>query len=446
MKTLMGLLAGLCIFGAVSSQPPEPTPVERGRKALTTKAYNPAIWQQSDYDRVWKAWGLKEKPADFPERFRERYGLHPAPFENQGLPMGLREAKGLLGKGITTDCMICHGSSIFGQSYIGLGNASLDLEALFEEMFNLQGRNSRILFPFANVRGTNEAAAMAVYLFSIRDENLKLRKPVDLGLRADLCEDVPAWWHLKKKKTMYADGGTDARSVRALMQFTLSPLATLEQIQKMEPDFKDIQQFIRSIEPPKYPFPIDQEKATVGKQIFQKNCAQCHGTYGEHWTYPNKIVPLEKIGTDPTRATGLTERAKEHYDRTWFGQETDAEGKRLVTRLPRGYQAPPLDGIWATAPYFHNGSVPTVYDVLNSATRPKLFTRSFRTHKEDYDQVKLGWKVTELREPPTADQPAIERRKVYDTTQPGRGNQGHTFGDSLTDEERFALIEYLKTL
>jgi hypothetical protein len=435
MRILAGFLATICTVGVLASDTSTPTAAERGRKALTTKAFNGGIWLPSDYHGVWKAWD------------RERYGLHPAPYENHGLPMGLRDAKGLLGnKTITTDCMICHGGSIFGKSYVGLGNTALDIEALFEEMFNLQGRKSKMLFPFSNVRGTNEAAAMAVYLFSLRDENLKLRKAADLGLRADLCEDVPAWWHLKKKKTMYADGGTDARSVRALMQFTLSPLATLDQIKKMEPDFKDIQQYLRTIEPPKYPLPIDQEKAAIGKQLFQKNCAHCHGTYGENWTYPNKIVPVDEIGTDPTRALGLTQRAKEHYDRTWFGQETDTEGKRLVTRLPRGYQAPPLDGLWATAPYFHNGSVPTVYGVLNSTTRPRLYTRSFRTNQEDYDPVKLGWKVTELPQPPAADLPGIERRKVYDTSQPGRGNQGHTFGDHLTDAERMALIEYLKTL
>jgi hypothetical protein len=111
-----------------------------------------------------------------------------------------------------------------------------------------------------------------------------------------------------------------------------------------------------------------------------------------------------------------------------------------------GYQAPPLDGLWATAPYLHNGSVPTVHDVLKSGSRPKVFTRSFRGEEEDYDRRKLGWKVTVLGGPPAPDLPAIERRKVYDTSQPGRGNGGHTFGDRLTDDERMAVIEYLKTL
>ena len=84
--------------------------------------------------------------------------------------------------------------------------------------------------------------------------------------------------------------------------------------------------------------------------------------------------------------------------------------------------------------------------MLNSKGRPKIYTRSFHTDEADYDKVKLGWKVKVLDGPPDEKLPPIERRKVYDTTQPGRGNGGHTFGDKLTDEERKAVIEYLKTL
>jgi hypothetical protein len=83
--------------------------------------------------------------------------------------------------------------------------------------------------------------------------------------------------------------------------------------------------------------------------------------------------------------------------------------------------------------------------VLDSKARPKVFTRSFRTGEADYDQAKVGWKVTAC-DPPAAKRPAHERRKVYDTSQPGRGNGGHTYGDDLTDAERRAVIEYLKTL
>src|SRR5258707_243973 len=77
------------------------------------------------------------------------------------------------------------------------------------------------------------------------------------GLRHDLGEDVPAWWLLKKKQTMYHTGGTPARSVRSLMQFMLHPLNGPDVFQREEKAFEDIQAYLLSLEPPKYPFAID---------------------------------------------------------------------------------------------------------------------------------------------------------------------------------------------
>jgi hypothetical protein len=231
------------------------------------------------------------------------------------------------------------------------------------------------------------------------------------------------------------------------MQFMMHPLTTADDFRKAEPAFRDIQQFLLSLEPPKYPFPIDKTKAARGEVIFNDHCAKCHGTYGEKWTYPNKIIPLEEIGTDPNRHRGVGPGYGTAYANSWFGQEGHGWfADEPMIRATPGYQAPPLDGIWATAPYLHNGSIPTLLGVLDSAARPKRFTRSFRTGEEDYDDVRVGWKVKVLRTPPDPGLPAIERRKVYDTSQPGRSNRGHTFGDVLSDEERWAVIEYLKSL
>ena len=115
------------------------------------------------------------------------------------------------------------------------------------------------------LRGTTEAGAMAVFLYQLRQPDLNLRiTRQNLGLRDDLCEDPPAWWLLKKKKTMYQTGSNDARSVRSIMQFMLSPLNPPSAIKKEETTFRDIQAFILSLEPPKYPFPIDQKLAAAG--------------------------------------------------------------------------------------------------------------------------------------------------------------------------------------
>ncbi len=453
------ILVGLALIGVVltpASGGPEPgergasekPSADRGREALLTKSFTPPMWTFTAMNNAWKAWGASEKPADFDRLFRQRYGLHTAPYPNGELPMGLRVGRGLFGKGVANDCLLCHGGAIAGQSHIGLGNTSLDLQALYEELSALDGLGGKSPFPFSNVRGTTEAGAMTVYLYEFREPDLSLRTQgkLNLGPPHDLCEDVPAWWLLKKKKTMYWTGSTHARSVRALMQFMLTPLNSAEHIKRHEADFADIQAYLLSLEPPKYPFPIDERLAARGKELFVQTCARCHGTYGPEGKYPNKIVDLETIGTDPNRAHAFTEGAYDYFLRSWFGQETGLEGGIHRADGIVGYQAPPLDGIWASAPYFHNGSSPTVYHVLNSKLRPKVFTRSFRTEKEDYDPVKVGWKITELPGGPDPKLPAFERRKVYDTTQPGRANTGHPFGDKLTEEERLAVIEYLKTL
>jgi mono/diheme cytochrome c family protein len=420
----------------------DPAAADRGKKALTGTAYIRAFWPAFAYDTAWKTWGMPAKPTDYDAAFRDRYGLHPAPYPNDGLPMGLRKADYLLVKGIGIDCMTCHGGSILGKSYVGLPNTALDIHALFAELFKAAGNPARGTYQFSQARGTTEAGAFAVQLLGLRNPDLTMAKePRDLGLHDDAVEDAPAWWLLKKKKTMYHVGATDARSVRSIMQFMMHPLTTAEEFHAAEPAFRDIRQYLLSIEPPKYPFPVDAGTAKRGELVFKDNCARCHGTYGENGTYPNKVVPLDEIGTDRKRYDNIGVKFGEAYNASWFAQEPPG----MPVKATAGYQAPPLDGVWATAPYFHNASVPTLYHVLDSKSRPTVFTRSYRTGEEDYDKEKVGWKVRAV--PPADPQlPAIERRKVYDTSRPGRGNGGHTYGDDLTADDRRAVIEYLKTL
>jgi hypothetical protein len=445
---IVGLgLAGLSV-PLMSRAADEQASAERGRVSLLTRSFNPTIWSAAAYENAWQQWGLSARPDNYEQAFRERYGLPLAPYPNDGYPMGIRPSGGLLGKGLSTDCLMCHGGSIAGQSYIGLPNSSLDIQALYEDLARADGRSGHTPFIFSNVRGTTEAGAMAIFLYQLRqpDLNLRIRKQ-SLGLRDDLCEDPPAWWLLKKKTTMYQTGSNDSRSVRSIMQFMLSPLNPPSAIKKEEMTFRDIQAFILSLEPPKYPLPIDSELAQKGEGIFRATCSRCHGTYGRNWTYPNKIVPIEIIGTDRNRFEGFKPESGQFYNQSWFAHEKSGWlSDEFPVMETVGYQAPPLDGIWVTAPYLHNGSVPTVYHLLNSKSRPRVFTRSFRTGLDDYDPIKLGWKVSTFDVSNGADLSPFERRKIYDTTRPGQGNGGHTFGDDLTEEERMAVIEYLKTL
>jgi mono/diheme cytochrome c family protein len=413
---------------------------------MFTRSLNPPTWSYKAYENAWKRWGVSEKPANYQQAFREHYGLHPAPFDNHGLPMGLIEARGIIGTGVVNNCLLCHAGTIAGQTYIGLGNASLDLQSLFHDLSAADGFELKVPFQFAYVRGTVDPINSLTYLMTFRDADLNVRSPMTLDYSADVCSDPPAWWLIKKKKTRDWTGPIDARSTRVDMVNLLTPLNSGEYIKKQEPIFADIEAYLRTIEAPRYPFPVDEKLAARGERVFASTCSKCHGTYGPDGSYPDKIVPHGTLGTDRTLADASNQQMVEFFNKSWFAQEIGVDGKPIQVTEHRGYQAPPLDGVWATAPYFHNGSVPTVYHVLNSAARPKFWTRSYRTGKEEYDPQKLGWKITALDKGPDPALPGYEARKVYDTTLRGRTNVGHTFGDKLTEDDRLAVIEYLKTL
>ena len=333
-------------------------------------------WSSEAYKAVGKVWGgvapdPDREPEAYASAFNRRYGFHPAPYPNDGLPMGLRRGNGPDGskKGIAIDCMACHGGSIGGTSYVGLGNTQLDLKLFFNEIMKADGkRMPPSTFVINSSRGTVNAGMFSVVLLSFRNTDLTFRSfPLPLG--ASLPElDVPAWWLLGKKATMYYDGRTDASAVRTNMQFMLAE-KSLDDFKALEPTFRDIQAYFRSLKAPRYPFPIDAARADHGKSVFEKNCAKCHGTYGPDGKYPSRIVELKTIGTNPARALGISPRFVAHYNATWFGEESPVDEEMI------GYQAPPLDGIWATAPYLHNGSVPTLTALLKSSDRPARFYR-----------------------------------------------------------------------
>ena len=143
---------------------------------------------------------------------------------------------------------------------------------------------------------------------------------------------------------------------------------------------------------------------------------------------------------DPAYAQGAYSQADgfmDWFNGSWYGDIAQA-------RPALGYIAPPLDGVWATAPYLHNGSVPSIAALLDSGTRPTYWRRSFDS--TDYDQATLGWAHQTLTAGKGATSDASVRKQIYDTTLPGHSNSGHTFGDALTSAQRRSLIEYLKTL
>lgn len=442
------MLIGIAVASPLAAQELDKLAIDRGAAAVRGKPpMNPPVWSASAYENIWKQWGVAEKPAEYAAAFRAQYGLHAAPYENDGLPMGLHYAKGLFGKGVVNDCLLCHAGVVAGQTIIGVGNASLDLQSLFDDLTATEKLPITFPFRFSHVRGTIDPVNPVTFLMQMRDADLKLQPPIKLDYSQNVSSDPPAWWLLKRKKTRNWTGGIHANSLRVDMVNLLSPYNGSAHIKKHEATFADIHAFVLSVPAPRYPFAIDAALALKGHGLFNEHCARCHGTYGPDGKYPSKIVPLETIGTDRALSDAIgSKRNLDHLNRSWIGQQKSPDGRYYHVEPTPGYQAPPLDGVWATAPYFHNGSVPTLEHVLNSKARPSIFTRSYGTGREDYDTERVGWKITVLDTPPPESIRAVERRKVYDTTRPGLSNRGHTFGDGFSDGERRAVIEYLKTL
>ena len=422
-------------------------PVKAGGRAVRTVS-SPLSMTWTSWENIWKQWGLDQRPENLSEALAERYGLIPDP--GSDLPLGLTETKHLFGRYLSHNCLLCHAGKIAGQTIVGLGNASFDLQTLTDDLY--AGERVKVDLPFqvARGRGVIEAFASTSFLLQYRNADLSMApKPHTFELRDYMYEDVPAWWLYRKKKTVGYTGSTDARSVRPRLMFLLPPTFSGEDIKRHLPQFRDMKKFINSLEPPAYPFEIDEALAETGRKLFVENCAECHGTYGPDGEYPNRIIPLDEIGTDPALAeyaSTITDRRAEYWKKSWFSQEQGPNGEPFFDLNRDGYQAPPLDGVWATAPYFHNASVPTLWHVLNSKARPEFYTRSYRTDEADYDKQRVGWKIEVLEAPPADDLSAPERRRIVNTRAKGRSNAGHTFGDHLNDAERKAVLEYLKTI
>ena len=231
--------------------------------------------------------------------------------------------------------------------------------------------------------------------------------------------------------------------------------------------------------------PLDPIKVAHGAALYQQHCQHCHlppiaspelqidkywvaGLKGRRFLKLN-VIPLEEIGTDPREATDFANRTA---DTGILGQGvvTAAAGLRLVTteirdrayaslgltpeqRLqwngyredavfaPLGYRARPLAGLWATPPFLHNGSVPSLYQLLSPAGERST---TFYTGRREFDPLLVGY-VSD----------SFPGAFGFHTDAPGNSNAGHEFsntpgkgviGPELTPEERFAVIEYLKSL
>jgi hypothetical protein len=258
------------------------------------------------------------------------------------------------------------------------------------------------------------------------------------------------------------------------------------------PELRRVENQLERLAPPSWPEDvfgkIDREKAKAGKALFVEYCASCHNAWPYRWTEPNKygkrfvlvgLVPQSYVGTDHTQAEAVRPfavtgqlsddlppglRGKDVVPMTAFklsiqrevmeravaklkltpAELLDLNGYRELPQPPtpdRVYKAAPRDGVWATPPFMHNGSVPDLYDMLIPASeRPKKFCIG-----REFDPIKVGLDTT-----------CGPGTFVMDTSLPGNSKAGHSFQDGprgngvigplLTDAQRWELVEYLKSI
>jgi hypothetical protein len=191
---------------------------------------------------------------------------------------------------------------------------------------------------------------------------------------------------------------------------------------------ESLDEFLSAVQPPKYPFPVDADLAARGRLVYQRDCAGCHDVGAPRTC---KVIPAAEIGTDTNRIATWTQAAADQANQA----VKDLGIIRPNLGQNSGYCSPPLDGIWMRAPYLHNGSVPTMRDLLLPVdARPQDFYRGY----DVYDPANMGFVSSGAA--------AAARGWRVTVATRGNGNQGHVYGTELPDADKNALVEYLKTL
>jgi mono/diheme cytochrome c family protein len=495
------------------------------------------------------------KPGEDPNRTNGGTGRLPEMFNQLHNPDGTWSGR----IGIT--CHACHSGAANGTLAQGGGSSLQDLHLLLRDAAPLGYLPSlAALANLTRTRGTNNASDINLAFIFPDQGSYSLSTFFGLlssGSTASM--DTPAWWNMGHRPVKFVDGVFPIDAPRVDMVFYTpffglfgslgGPISEAGQ-DWMRAHGPDLNSWVETLKAPAYPGTINTALAEQGAVLFHTldlwatsrnnpiarpatgngSCASCHGAYAPRYVNdPNflatpalegmasYITPQRIIQTDAVRQQTNNQAVQVAGASNFFGYPTTAgtandcgPQNRADLRGNRelGYLAPPLYGVWASAPYFHNGSVPNVWEVLKPADRKPLWRRKSKSPRADqvgrvimgydtsmaaYDTAKLGWKydtitcqkptllnpfpsmylacnpndsgliaswynqvLTGLYSnvilawnvlfPPTITNTDIENRKIYNVYMYGQGNGGHAFTSVLTDAERNAIIEYLKTL
>jgi hypothetical protein len=248
--------------------------------------------------------------------------------------------------------------------------------------------------------------------------------------------DFPAVWNQKQREglNLHWDGNNDSVRERNFSA-AFGAGATRDNVDSAA--FDRVTAWLGELPPPPYPFPISSDQGLLdrGKAVYMQRCHSCHDFDGDEIGI---VDPIESIGTDRHRLDSYTQKLVGIQQSYGDGYDWDFSHFHKTG----GYANQPLDGIWARAPYLHNGSVPSLWDLLTPQEMRNGGRDFFYRGHGVYDQKNVGFR-TDVEE-------AGGRRSFrYILSEPGNGNQGHSgpaYGTDLGDADKWALIEYMKTL
>lgn len=387
-------------------------------------------------------------------------GLYSIPYKNMNM--------GVLG------CVACHSGRAAGEYIIGLGNKNIDVGQVgkdaylaeliwgmaprpnkpeFREIHNRALHFTKIL-KNDNInnltQGLVPTSLVKTWFYEI--QGVEIPKKFGRGQ-----VKVPHLWGYGKKRVSgsFWDGFANGVLPGWAVAVELRGGQSVENVRSYLDKVHYAEDMLSDLLPPKYPFEVDQTSAARGKAFFNKTCSKCHGVHerdqdGLPIYEESKLIPWKVVKTDEERLDFVTEEFLKLIDTNPLNdimQYMDHGDKG------KGYVAPRLWGVWSRFPYLHNGSVPTLYDLLSPASeRPVVFSLERSGDRDRFDEEKFGLKVN--RDISSRDYKKMLRtgkrgkRSIYYTKRMGHLNVGHEFKfyNQLDHETKRDLIEYLKTL
>lgn len=375
------------------------------------------------------------------------------------------------GRGFSISCAECHSENLFGRRVIGLSNRFPRANLFFFEGLKAAEQVSTDFFAWATEANPGETAMYRRFKNNARF--VAAKPPVQLGLDTSLAQvalslakraqnrDEPlahrvadskpaVWWTVKYKNRWLSDGSVVSGNP-ILTNFLWNEigrgadLAELNRWLELNSDVvRDLTTAVFASEPPKFTdfFPApDPAQVERGRRHFRQYCARCHGLYENgRVQYPSNTFVVD-VGTDPARYLGMRS----------LQQLNDLQISRnhgIWVEPQRGYVPPPLNGIWARWPYFHNNSAPNLCAVLTrGSARPKTYwARAAVDKTRDFDVRCNGYPRRRAPE-------GTSEEFLYQAEGEGRSNAGHDEGiflqngrELMTNAEKFDLIRFLQAL